>query len=141
MNQERCTDLLTEHGIKPTANRLMVARELAAAGRPLSLSELERQLQTIDKSGIFRALTLFREHHLLHVIEDGSDGVRYELCMSHHHDHDDDMHAHFYCEHCHKTFCIDNVPVPGIRLPEGYQALSVNYVVKGLCPDCHHKLM
>jgi hypothetical protein len=31
--------------------------------------------------------------------------------------------------------------VPGIQLPEGYHALSVNYVVKGLCPDCYHKLM
>ena len=48
----------------------------------MSLSELEYKILSIDKSGIFRALTLFREHHLVHVIEDGGDGVRYELATA-----------------------------------------------------------
>jgi len=72
--------LLQQHGIKPTANRLLVARELSSAGRPLSLTELETRLETVDKSSIFRTLTVFRETHLVHVLEDSGDGVRYELC-------------------------------------------------------------
>ena len=32
--------LLEDHGIKPTANRLLIARTLAGAFTPLSLSEL-----------------------------------------------------------------------------------------------------
>ena len=83
---QKCGDfeaLLVAHDIKPTANRIVVAKTLAAAERPMSLSELEYKILSIDKSGVFRALTLFREHHLVHVIEDGGDGVRYELCLSH----------------------------------------------------------
>jgi len=137
MNSEECEKLLASHDIKPTANRIVVARTLAAAERPMSLSELEYKILSIDKSGIFRTLTLFREHHLVHVLEDGGDGVRYELCYSHdgHHE-DDDQHVHFYCERCHRTFCLADTPIPSVTLPEGYESQSINYMVKGLCPDC-----
>ncbi len=137
MDEKRSTEILREHGIRPTANRILVVKALAAADRPMSLSELEYKILTVDKSGIFRALTLFREQHLVHVIEDGGDGVRYELCMSHGDgDTDEDMHVHFYCEACHRTFCIDNVPVPHVDLPAGYVRKTVNYMVKGICPEC-----
>ena len=61
-------ELLEHHGVKPTANRLLIARALQDAERPLSLMELESRLETIDKSNVFRALTAFREAHLVHVL-------------------------------------------------------------------------
>ena len=137
MNSAECEALLASHGIKPTANRIVVARTLAAAERPMSLTELEYKILSIDKSGVFRALTLFREHHLVHVIEDGGDGVRYELCHSHDgHTEDDDQHVHFYCERCHRTFCLTDMPIPTVGLPAGYELHDINYMAKGLCPDC-----
>ena len=140
MTSEACEKLLSSHAIKPTANRIVVVKALAAAERPMSLSELEYKILSIDKSGVFRALTLFREHHLVHVIEDGADGVRYELCYSHDgHEHDDDQHVHFFCERCQRTFCISEVPIPAVHLPKGYQLHSINYMAKGLCPECAEK--
>jgi len=137
MSSEDCEALLVAHDIKPTANRIVVAKTLAAAERPMSLSELEYKILSIDKSSVFRVLTLFREHHLVHVIEDGGDGVRYELCHSHDgHAEDDDQHVHFYCERCHRTFCLHDTPIPTVSLPEGYRLTSINYMVKGLCPEC-----
>ena len=140
LHHEELEKMLQEHGVKPTANRIVVARALAASDRPMSLSELEYKILSIDKSGVFRALTLFREHHLVHVLEDGGDGVRYELCYSHEgHNHDDDQHVHFYCEGCQRTFCITDVRIPTVALPEGYVMESVNYMAKGLCPECSKK--
>ena len=55
--------LLDDHGIRPTANRILVAEALDRAGRPMSLMELEDRLLTLDKSSISRCLTLFKEHH------------------------------------------------------------------------------
>ena len=55
-SQQDCEQLLTEHGIKPTANRIVVVKALAAAERPMSLTELEYKILSIDKSGVFRAL-------------------------------------------------------------------------------------
>ena len=138
-DEERYVTMLEAHDIKATANRLIVLRMLDGAGRPMSLSELEYKILSIDKSGIFRTLSLFREQHLVHVIEDGGDGVRYELCHSHHDEIDDDLHVHFYCEQCHQTYCLDHIPVPGIELPEGFIMESVNYMVKGICPHCAYK--
>ena len=61
MDEKKCVELLEEHGIKPTANRIVVLRALASSMLPQSLAELEHGIQTIDKSNIFRALTLFRD--------------------------------------------------------------------------------
>ncbi len=128
--------LLEEHNVRPTANRIIVAGALAKAGMPMSLAELETEIDSIDKSNIFRALVSFKDNHLVHAIEDGSNGVRYELCKSHDHDHDEDLHVHFHCEICGKTFCFEDIPVPKVDVPEGYQPISTNYIIKGICPSC-----
>ena len=118
MSSEDCEALLVAHDIKPTANRIVVAKTLAAAERPMSLSELEYKILSIDTS-------------------DGGDGVRYELCHSHDsHAEDDDQHVHFYCERCHRTFCLHDTPIPAVQLPHGYHLASINYMAKGLCPEC-----
>ena len=127
--------LMQRHGVKPTANRIVIARALAAAGRPMSMTELEAVVETIDKSNVFRTLQAFREAHLVHVLDDTGDGVRYELCHSHG-DDDDDLHVHFYCEKCRRTFCLEDTPIPPVSVPGGYDVHSVNYLIKGICPDC-----
>ena len=136
MDEKHCVELLEAHGVKPTANRIVVLKALASSMQPQTLAELERRIQTIDKSNIFRALSLFREHHLLHVIEGSADGTRFELCHSHSHEHDDDQHPHFYCERCQQTYCLDYAEVPDIALPEGFTAHSHNLMIKGICPHC-----
>ena len=139
MKQEACVELLASHGIRATSNRIVVVRELAKSLRPVTLAELEMRILTIDKSNIFRALTLFREHHLVHVIEGGSEGVRYELCHSHDHDHDEDIHPHFFCEKCQQTYCLDYTEIPDIPLPKGFEKKNANLMIKGICPNCHIK--
>lgn len=127
-------ELLERHGVKPTANRLLIARALEEARRPLSMMELEELLETIDKSNVFRALMAFKEAHLVHALE--GDPVRYELCHSHHEDHDDDLHVHFLCVKCHKTYCLDHTPIPSVEAPEGYRVQEASYLLKGICPQC-----
>lgn len=136
MDTQNYASLLEAHDIKPTANRIVVVQALASSMLPQSLAELEHRIMTIDKSNIFRALTLFREHHLVHAIEGTSDGTRYELCHSHSQEHDDDQHPHFYCEVCQQTYCLDYATVPQVSLPEGFEAHSSNLMLKGVCPHC-----
>ena len=126
--------LLAQHGVRVTANRLLVARALEQAGRPLSLMEIEERIDSVDKSNVFRALGVFKKARLVHVLE--GDPVRYELCHSEDTEQDDDLHVHFYCVRCHKTFCLHSVPVPPVEIPEGYTAASSSYLIHGICPDC-----
>ena len=135
MNDKDLIALLEQHGIRPTANRIIIAKALAAEHRPLTMTELEDRIGSIDKSGIFRTLTLFKEQHLVHTLDDG-EGVRYELCRSHDHSVDNDMHVHFHCERCGETICLEDHPIPEVCLPKDYDISSANFVIKGICPKC-----
>lgn len=140
MNGELCTEemekRMSARGVKPTAVRLLVFAALQRSRRPLSMSDLEAELETVDKSTVFRTLTLFLEHHLIHGIEDGSGAVKYELCGGEWDCSVQDMHVHFFCEHCHRTFCFKEMPIPEVELPEGFLMHGVNFVIKGVCPEC-----
>lgn len=134
--------MLEEAGVKPTSNRILVLRALHEATSPKSLIELETKLETLDRSSILRVLTLLCEHGLVHVMEDGRGVSKYEMCHAGHHAHHDahDLHhAHFYCEKCDKVYCLEDVEVPEINLPEGFELKGVNFMLKGICRDCSRK--
>ena len=130
---EKCIELLESHGIKPTANRILVLGAMLQANHSLSLSDLETSLETVDKSSIFRTLNLFRQQQLVHSFEDGSGSEKYEIIGL---GDEADMHTHFYCERCHQTFCFKHIHVPVVDLPEGFAVQSINYMVKGICAAC-----
>lgn len=132
--------LLEKGGVKPTSNRILVLRTLVRAGRPMGLMDLQQELVTLDKSSIFRVLTVLLDHHILHSLEDGAGTVRYEICHGHDSCADEDLHAHFYCENCHKVICLDSIRLHDIALPDSFQIHSINFMIKGLCPDCGKKV-
>lgn len=126
-------------GIRPTANRILVMKALTEAENPQSLSDLERLMGSMDKSSIFRVLTLFLEHEVVHAFEDGRGVLNYELCEEYGKCDHHDGHIHFYCESCHRSFCMEDIHIPSFELPEGYYPHSVSFVIKGECPDCRRK--
>lgn len=136
--------MLEQRGIKPTAIRILVLRTMLNCDNAFSLQSLEDELESVDKSTIYRCITLFLTHHLIHAIEDGTGSLKYAVCSTSCHcgedgEHLDDMHAHFYCEGCHRTFCLSRIAVPVVALPGNFTVHSINYVLKGLCPNCTQK--
>lgn len=131
---------LRKVGIKPTSNRILVLRELEKADGPMSLIELETSLETMERSSVLRVLNLFLEKDVVHAVEDGRGITKYEICRGEEHCSVDDMHAHFYCERCHHTFCLEECSAPLVDFPEGFKVRSVNYMLKGLCPECSAKV-
>ncbi len=139
MSSNCIENILGEKGVKPTANRILVMKELMKASRPVSLADLEISLCTLDKASIFRVLELFAEKEIVHVIEGGSRSLKYELCQSGPHHGPADQHVHFYCEQCKETYCFETVRVPVIEVPAGFQTRAVNYMLKGVCSKCSGK--
>lgn len=133
-------DKLTHRDIRPTAIRLLILRNMMRGDEALSLPDLERLLPTVDKSTISRTLSLFLLHRLIHAIDDGSGALKYAVCDDSCDCTVDEEHTHFYCEHCHRTFCLRQISVPVVPLPNGFALHSINYVLKGLCPECNEKL-
>lgn len=139
MNSQDMISRLESKGIRPTANRILVMKTLMGEQNPQSLSNLERKMVSMDKSSIFRTLTLFLEHDVVHAFEDGRGVLCYELCeekgaCDHH-----DGHIHFYCKSCQRSFCMENIHIPSFELPEGFYPHSISFVIKGECPDCRKK--
>ncbi len=130
--------ILSRAGIRPTSNRILVMRELIKSRRPMSMMDLESSIDTLDKSSVFRVLTTLLEQGLVHGIEDGRGITRYEICHGDHQRHkaDDDLHAHFYCEKCNRVFCFPQINTPSVSMPEGFSVNSINFMIKGICPDC-----
>ncbi len=132
-------DLLAAKGIKATPNRILVGRCLRDFGRPASMTDVEAKIHSIDKSSVFRVLSLFEERELVHIIDDGSGSMKYELCYGEEGHTMSDMHIHFKCEACGGIFCIESEHVPEVILPEGFTLRGVNYVAKGVCAQCNRK--
>lgn len=102
----------------------------------ISLLDLEAELGTIDKSTLFRTLTLFQKHLIVHTIDDGSGSLKYSVC-----DEDCDcspewQHVHFYCSACNRAYCLRDISIPQVALPIGFEPKSINHVIKGVCNQC-----
>ena len=133
------TETLTRHGIRPTAVRLLIYKTALRFHDTFSMSELEDALESVDKSTVFRTLSLFAARHLLHEIEDGSGSTKYCICRNDRPCGIDELHCHFHCEACRKTFCLDYTHIPAVRYPAGFEVRQIDYLLKGLCPDCRAK--
>jgi len=136
MNKELDIKLQSKN-IKPTAMRQLVLEVLTEQTAAISLPELENVFHNADKSTLYRTLKTFEEKKLIHSINDGSGAVKYALCQEKCDCHPQDLHVHFVCSKCQKTFCLNEIPVPTINLPKDFTLESVNMVVKGICTNCN----
>ncbi len=135
---EQTEKKLKNKKIRPTAMRHLVLEVLMQTPHALSLSDIEDMLDTADKSTIFRTLKIFEEKKIIHSIDDGSSSLKYALCHADCEIHHNDLHVHFVCESCGKTFCMNQIRIPTVSLPKDFTAQSANMVVKGRCSDCNN---
>jgi Fur family ferric uptake transcriptional regulator len=127
---------LRSRNIKPTAMRELVLDVLSRQTAAIGLPELEEHFEKADRTTLYRTLKTFEEKKLIHKIDDGTGTVKYALCSETCECEPDDLHVHFLCEKCEKTYCLYNIPVPTINLPPGFQLDGVNMVVNGICSNC-----
>lgn len=131
---------LERRGIKASPVRVLVLRVIKDKKFPMSVQEIESELDTVDRSSITRAMTLFHKAGLVHTIPDGSGSMKYEYCRQEDPGTHSDQHVHFHCERCGSTQCFTSIPVPAVQLPAGYSATSTTYVVSGLCEECSKRM-
>lgn len=128
--------IMRASNIRITAVRLLIWKTLNSEfSGVFSLADLEDKLPTVDKSTLFRTLSLFSGKQLLDNIDDGTGSQKY--CVKKPYDRlQNRRHIHFNCLKCHKTVCLVDIELPEVKLPKGYAAEDIEYVVKGICPNC-----
>ncbi len=139
MEVDKYGEILEKAGVKPTSIRILVYKAIENMEDTFSLGDLEDELTSVDKSSLFRTLTILNQHNLIHSVDDGSGSLKYCVCHNHGECTEEEEHCHFYCEICKKTYCLEEDLIPYIKLPEGFAAHSVNYIVKGICSNCSKK--
>lgn len=139
MEKDIYLEKLKMRDIRPTAMRILILKAMMQFQKAFSLLDLENYLDTVDKSTIFRTISVFLDHHLIHCIDDGSGSLKYSVCSNECMCSIGDLHAHFYCTNCNKTLCLRKIHVPTVALPVGFTLQNINYVLKGLCDECSKK--
>ncbi|MBB6463837.1 Fur family transcriptional regulator [Flammeovirga kamogawensis] len=129
-------DKLKQRDIKPTAMRELVYEVLDKNKKALSLYEIEKQFDNVERSTIFRTLKTFQDHLLIHSVDDGTGAVKYALCDDDCTCQPDDLHVHFLCNKCGQTHCLRDMSIPKMDLPKSFSFESANFVVKGTCSNC-----
>ncbi len=134
----RIGKILSDNNLRLTGSREAILGEFLKYDSALSQPDLEKELGgKFDRVTIYRTISSFVEKGILHKVPDDSGTMKFALCSDEcdEQGHDDD-HVHFKCNKCGKTSCIENVVIPEIRLPEGYDLGIVNLLLQGVCPEC-----
>jgi Fur family ferric uptake transcriptional regulator len=131
-------DILKRNGLSVTASRTKILDLFLAAEGALAHADIEKNTDAAyDRVTVYRTLQTFVEKGIVHQIPTTDNSILYALCKQdceegHHHDN----HVHFVCNQCEKTFCLDDVIVPEVKLPKGFAPVESSMIVSGVCIDC-----
>lgn len=131
--------ILHQSQLRQTQSRSDILGVFIDRGVALSEREIEDAMSApCDRVTIYRTLSTFLEKGIIHKVLDDAGAMKYALCPAEcqehpHHRHD---HVHFKCIACGHTVCLDQVPIPAVQLPPGYQLAEVNMLLEGTCPAC-----
>lgn len=130
--------LLKSHSLRITPFRQQVLQLFVDHNFAISSKKIQDELVDADRITVYRTLKSFVDKGLVHEAFDGTDTPKYALCeelcdeYSHH-----DQHVHFHCNNCDETYCVEEVEVPYITTPKGFEVKSTNIVLNGKCSNCN----
>lgn len=137
MKRENIENVLRDHGLKATPQRIIVLGVFMEKAKVMTLEMLNKSLsKEFDRITLYRTLLSFEEKGLIHKIPD-REMPSYALCkhdtVAHSHE---DNHIHFKCTNCDLTVCMEEIEIPQIKLPKKFTAVKYNFLIEGFCKDC-----
>jgi len=137
---QQIQQLLKRNQLSITDSRSKILELFLQQNGALAHADIEKKSgASFDRVTVYRTLQTFVEKGIIHTIPTADNSILYALCKDactegHHHDH----HVHFVCSKCSNTICLEDITVPDVKLPVGYQATQVEVVVNGVCKDCRN---
>lgn len=129
-------DLLREHGVQVTAQRLAVLR--AVSGRPHITADdvfetVTDEIGSISRQAVYDALGILVEKDLIRRIQPAGSAARFE-------DRTGDNHHHLICRICGRVVDVDcavgAAPCLAPADDMGYEIDEAEVVYWGTCPEC-----
>ncbi len=129
---------LESHKIRATPLRVSILEVFSQQKSAISKQEIESSLKNIDRITLYRNLKIFEEKGLIHKVLNTSNIAKYAICLDHcSHEEHADSHIHFECTSCQETTCLDEVPIPKVKLPAKYSPTSMALTITGICEKCN----
>jgi Fur family ferric uptake transcriptional regulator len=130
--------MLQKHKLKKTAARLRVLSIMYSKITATSQPDLESVMDDIDRVTLYRILSVFEEKGIIHKVFDLNGTANYAVCHSncienHHHDE----HLHFNCTLCKNVYCLNELNLPKLNLPAGFEPTAFTLYASGVCPKCN----
>lgn len=137
MNQKEAITRLTEHGIKPSVQRIAIMQYLLTHFTHPTVDDVYRglcsKIPTLSRTTVYNTLRMFSEHDAAQMITIDDRRVCYDGNV--------EAHAHFYCNRCRKVYDIFDEVSPLLSCKEitGHQVSDVQLYYKGVCKECLEK--
>jgi Fur family ferric uptake transcriptional regulator len=132
-------DVIRAAGLRATASRVAVLRQLRAASRPVSHAEIVEALEgeAWDRATLYRNLTDLVQAGLARKVELGDRVWRFDGAASET-AHDAALHPHFLCTVCGTIACLPDTALTtsDASAPMAVLKRDVAVQLRGVCDDC-----
>jgi Fe2+ or Zn2+ uptake regulation protein len=126
-------ELLKNHNLKVTKQRIAVIKAINHLGLKANLSNIVLSCPNVNPSTVYRIIDIFLKSNVVEKNFNATNDVCYFL--KNHHQH------YFTCIRCGKQEKIEPCPVTSINnhlIKKGYQVLNHTILVSGICQKCAH---
>ena len=137
MLQIQIEKILKNKNLAITKNRKKVLKVFISIAKPLSLKTLKSSARNIDRVTLFRILSVFVEHQIIHEINLDATNKLYALCDPKCQSHKSHVHhhIHFQCTSCLDVICLDVDDYPKLSVPN-YIINNLDVNATGICAQC-----
>lgn len=132
MTAQEIVARMSDHGVRPTQQRLAVYRYLLEQEHPSAedvYTALSREHPTFSRTTVYNSLHALVQAGLVSELTPGTEERRYDAGTV--------LHGHFRCRHCGR---ISDVPLEESVIhslwPEGYAVTGEEITFSGYCPAC-----
>ncbi|HMI60982.1 MAG TPA: transcriptional repressor [Puia sp.] len=131
-------DILKKYGLHITEARVNLLALFTSENNGLTHAEIEKLLGgQASRVTIYRTLQTFVKTGILHCVPTANSLILYALGKI---DHPGNAtppdHAHFICESCGRTWCLEKIQVPPVELARGFVITKRDLILKGKCNHC-----
>ena len=131
-------DILEDHGLDPTLNRVLVLAALLGGDHPLSAKEVHERASAehrLNRVTVYRILDLFDRQGVVSKISTGERG----FCYCANRDRRPEGHVHFHCLRCGAVQCVSRKDLAldaGLMRSLPMDIRRIELRLDGICDNC-----
>lgn len=130
---KQTAEILSEHGIRPSIQRVTVLHYLRGVKTHPTVDTIYQDLlpdnPSLSRTTVYNTLQLLSDNGLVLTLDFGEGYLRYDADCS--------PHCHFKCKRCGQVYDIMEPPPDcSTMLPAGFNLKGVQLSLFGLCDKC-----